>query len=241
MIQKVFRRGKSKWGYRQVVMKTLELENTVVNHKMVRRVMKKFNLCCKIRRKKPGGVGRYHSSKSRAFSNILCRNFEVNTPDEVYSGDVTEVILRNSRRGYIHMVKDLCTSEIVSFNVSYHPDVRLVTQEFRKHLENLSDEVRAGLIYHTDQGGVFMSDSHVNMTDNLNVMQSMSRRGNCLDNAPIESFFGHMKDDVDFKDCEDLNGLRKLISNYVDYYNHQRPQWGLKKMTPAKRRSQLLS
>lgn len=238
MIKRVFEKGKGKWGYRQIVMKTLELENTVVNHKMVRRVMRKLDLKCQIRRKKTNGIAKYHSSKSCAFSNILCQNFTAGAPDEVYSGDVTEVILKNSRRGYIHMVKDLYTSEIVSYNVSYHPDANLVTQRFRQHLETLSEDVRAGLIYHTDQGGVFMSEAHLNMSENLNFMQSMSRRGNCLDNAPIESFFGHMKDDVEFKVCQDLNDLRETISNYVNYYNHHRPQWGLKKMTPAMRRSQ---
>jgi putative transposase len=96
------------------------------------------------------------------------------------------------------------------------------------------------LIYHTDQGGVFMSDNHISMCKLLGVQQSMSRRGNCLDNAPIESFFGHMKDEINFKSLKSLEDAKIMVGKYIKYYNFDRPQWGLKKMTPVEYRSQEL-
>ena len=71
--------------------------------------------------------------------------------------------------------------------------------------------------------------------------QSMSRKGNCLDNAPIESFFGHLKDDIDIKACRTFEEVKTLVENYIDYYNNGRCQWNLNKMTPAQRRCLLLS
>lgn len=79
------------------------------------------------------------------------------------------------------------------------------------------------------------------MVSGLNMIQSMSRKGNCIDNAPIESFFGHLKDDVDYKSCKTFEELNLLITEYVKYYNHQRQQWNLKKMTPVQYRNHLLT
>ena len=137
------------------------------------------------------------------------------------------------------MVKDLGTKEIVSFNVSSRPDANLVLENFRLHLLKIPRSKLINHIYHTDQGGVFMSDPHINIMSKLKVTQSMSRRGNCLDNAPIESFFGHMKDYVDFKSFKNLEEVKVGVEKYVNYYNYDRPQWGLKKMTPAEYRSHL--
>lgn len=210
-----------------------------VNHKAVRRSMKVQGLKCAIRRKKPHYGNAYASQASKAFPNLLRQQFKTKVPRSVYSGDVTEVRLHTSMRVYIHMVKDLATKEIVSFNVSASPDTSLVLREFRLHLLGLESEILKKLIYHTDQGGVFMSDPHKDLMKKLGVTQSMSRRGNCLDNAPIESFFGHMKDFVDFKRLSSLTEVAEAVRDYVDYYNNGRPQWGLKKMTPAKYRSHL--
>ena len=201
--------------------------------------MKKQGLVCAIRRKKPNYGNQYASLTSRAFPNLLDQCFDVPLPQMVYSGDVTEVRLHSSLRVYIHMVKDLATKEIVSHNVSTSPNAELVLASFREHLKGLPKTTLEKLVYHTDQGGVFMSDPHKALMKNLGVTQSMSRRGNCLDNAPIESFFGHMKDDVDFKALSGVEEVARVVWTYVDYYNTQRPQWGLKKMTPAEYRSHL--
>ena len=81
----------------------------------------------------------------------------------------------------------------------------------------------------------------MNKLKELGVTQSMSRKGNCLDNAPIESFFGHLKDDVDIKSCQTFEEVKSKVENYIYYYNNERSQWNLNKMTPAQRRCHLLN
>jgi transposase InsO family protein len=93
---------------------------------------------------------------------------------------------------------------------------------------------------HSDQGVHYTNPLYIEMVKQLKMIQSMSRKGNCIDNAPIESFFGHLKDDVDYKSCKTFEELHSLTEEYVRYYNHQRKQWELKKMTPVDYRNHLL-
>jgi putative transposase len=81
----------------------------------------------------------------------------------------------------------------------------------------------------------------MSINSNLGMVQSMSRKGNCIDNAPVESFFGHFKDDIDYDDCKTFEELRLRIGKYMEYYNNERQQWNLKKMTPVEYRNHLLS
>lgn len=239
LIKKTFDDHKEKIGYRQVKMFMFRDHGLKINHKRIKRSMKLQKLFCKIRRKKPNYGNRYISKLERAFPNHLSQNFNIEKADNVYSGDVTEIRLRSSLKIYMYMVKGLRTKEIVSHNVSTSPDTSLVLNEFKKHLTSLPIKTLNTLIYHTDQGGVFMSDNHISLMKKFGVTQSMSRRGNCLDNSPIESFFGHMKDYVDFKSFKNLEEVIKGVNEYVDYYNYERPQWTLKKMTPVEYRSHL--
>jgi len=202
--------------------------------------MIKQELKCLIRRKKANYGNQYDSKAERAFDNLLEQNFKVKEPDTVYSADVTEIRMGSGQKAYFHMVKDLATHEIVSHNISKHPDAALVTDELKKHFSKLPAETLQNLIYHTDQGGVFMSDAQIGLSKHYGIQQSMSRRGNCLDNAPIESFFGHLKDEIDFKSMTNLIEVEKALQDYVDYYNFDRPQWGLKKMTPVEYRGHLM-
>ncbi|HEY4478954.1 MAG TPA: IS3 family transposase, partial [Candidatus Paceibacterota bacterium] len=96
-------------------------------------------------------------------------------------------------------------------------------------------------LIHSDQGFHYTNPLYIEQIKGLNMIQSMSRRGNCIDNAPIESFFGHLKDDVDYKDCKTFDELHSLIATYMQYYNNERQQWDLKKMTPVGYRNHLLT
>ena len=97
------------------------------------------------------------------------------------------------------------------------------------------------IMIHSDQGAHYTSPQFIDQVKKLNMIQSMSRKGNCIDNAPMESFFGHLKDDVDYQDCKTFEELTLLMDEYVKYYNHERPQWELKKMTPVEYRNHLLT
>lgn len=242
LIANIFEKHNQKVGYRFIKMQLQRNFGISVNHKRIKRSMRAQALFCTIRRRKFKRK-RFHieSRIERAFPDLVQRRFSPPRPDMIYSGDVTEFKIQNSLKVYFHAVKDLGTHEIVSYNASLSPNTDLVIQKFREHLKTLGEQTRSKLIYHTDQGGVFMSDPHINMTRNLRVRQSMSRRGNCLDNSPIESFFGHMKDYLDFKKMRTLEEVKVEMKKYVDFYNFDRPEWGLQKMTPAEYRSHLIN
>jgi putative transposase len=106
-------------------------------------------------------------------------------------------------------------------------------------LERLPD-VKAGLL-HSDQGVHYTNPQYIQRVEKLGLVQSMSRKGNCIDNAPMESFFGHFKDEVDVADCKTFDELKAKIAAYMQYYNNERQQWNLKKMTPVEYRNHLLS
>ncbi len=233
LIKTIFELSKMTSGYRTIKMLLTRRYDLVVNHKKIRRSMKRQGLVTQIRKKRYSSISNYQSSVERAFPNLVEREFSPNNPDEIYSADVTEFKTYTGTKVYLYAAKDLCTKEIVAFNVSSSPDATLVTETLKEHLEQLSEEKRKKLIYHTDQGGVFMSDIHKILTNNMFVTQSMSRRGNCLDNAPIESFFGHLKDEIDIYECENLSESFNMIANYIYEYNNERPQWTLNRKTPA--------
>lgn len=92
------------------------------------------------------------------------------------------------------------------------------------------------MIIHSDQSWHYTHPLYISELKKLGITQSMSRKGNCLDNAPIESFFGHMKEEIDIKSCQNFEEVKELVENYICYYNNERYQWSLNKMTPAQRR-----
>ncbi len=134
--------------------------------------------------------------------------------------------------------KDLATREIVDFNVSCVIGLNATYGRLEDFLLTKDCE---NLIIHSDQGWHYTPPSYVNKLKELGITQSMSRKGNCLDNAPIESFFGHLKDEVDIKSCQSFEEVKTLVENYIYYYNNERYQWSLNKMTPTQRRCHLLN
>jgi len=107
--------------------------------------------------------------------------------------------------------------------------------------ENEETHSLKNTLIHSDQGFHYTSPEYIAKIKRLNMVQSMSRKGNCIDNAPVESFFGHFKDEVDYKNCQTYEELEALTRNYMDYYNNGRRQWDLKKMTPVEYRKNLLA
>ena len=236
LIKEVFVKKNEKAGYRTIKMLLKREHNLTINHKRILGSMRKQNLKTKIRRKRNQTVAIVKSISERAFDDKVQRGFSPQHTDEIYSGDVTEFRICTGQKIYMHAAKDLCSKEIVSYNLSTSPNVDLVLEKFKIHLKSLPLKKRKKLLYHTDQGGVFMSEEHIKETNKLKVKQSMSRRGNCLDNAPIESFFGHFKDEVDFKVWKNLAEVKTKVKEYMNYYNFDRPQWGLKGKTPVEYR-----
>jgi transposase InsO family protein len=169
------------------------------------------------------------------FPNILDRKFSQLVPYKTFCTDITYIpFLQNF--AYISVIKDIASGEVVSWNTSLSLDMNLVTETLR----GVSSVCSKALI-HSDQGFHYTNQAYVSMVTELNMIQSMSGKGMCIDNAPIESFFGHMKDELDYRSCTTLEELRLKVDEYMAYYNHERKQWTRNKMTPVEYRGYLIN
>jgi putative transposase len=166
--------------------------------------------------------------------NLLKQNFKINEERKLFSTDVTYFFNKNGSKAYLSAVKDLETNEIVGFEISKTNDLDFVIRSVKKSLKGFNNK---NLIIHSDQGYQYTHEAYQGFLKENNVTQSMSRRGNCLDNAPIESFFGHLKDEFDYRSCKNIEELNRRIRNYIKFYNEKRPQWGLQRKTPVEYRS----
>lgn len=203
LIKEVFDKGKGKYGFRTIKMRLPEM-----NHKKIIRIMIKYHLTARIRRKNPYKMIMKKSLEHRTFENRLNREFKQYIPRRVFCTDITYIPF-NYRFAYLSVVKDIATGEIVAWHLAKHPEMDLVLGT----IEKLSKEVSSlkDILIHSDQGFHYTSPKYIQRVKKLEMMQSMSRKGNCIDNAPIESFFGHLKDDVDYKKCKTFEELNSLI------------------------------
>ena len=210
----------------------------IVNLKRIARIKKQYGLVTKIRKKNPYNIMFKKGLEHRTAPNLLKQQFSVNEPDKVYSTDISYLIYKGGKKAYLSATKDLATREIVAFNVSNNLSLQTA---FSGLEETLKRKDCNNLIIHSDQGFHYTHPLYINKLKEFGITQSMSRKGNCLDNAPIESFFGHLKDDLDIKSCQTFDEVKTLIENYIYYYNNERYQWDLNKMTPAQYRCHLLN
>ncbi len=238
LIAKIFEARHEKAGIRTIAMVLKKQYGIKMNLKKIARIKKEYGLITKIRKKNSYNIAFKKGLEHRTAPNLLQQNFKVNQPDKVYSTDISYLPYKGGQRAYLSATKDLATKEIVAFNVCRNLSLETAFIGLEKRLK---DKDYSGLIIHSDQGVHYTHPLYINKLKELGVTQSMSRKGNCLDNAPIESFFGHLKDEVNLKSCQSFEEVKSLIENYIYYYNNERYQWNLNKMTPAQRRCHLLS
>ncbi len=201
--------------------------------------MNKYGLICKIRRRNPYKSIMKKTLKHRVFENKLNREFNQVVPFKVFCTDITYIPL-NYRFAYLSVMKDIASREIVAWYLSMHQEMELVINTVDNLKKNRNINAFEKIMIHSDQGFHYSNPRYIEKIKQLKMIQSMSRKGNCIDNAPIESFFGHLKDDLDYKTCKTFQKLHGKITNYVKYYNQERRQWKLKKMTPVQYRNHLL-
>jgi len=238
LIQKVFEEQKNKVGIRQIKMVLEQDFDVVMNKKKIARIKNKFGLVTKIRRKNKYRVFSKKQQEHMTCKNILNRKFDIKKADKVYSTDITQLNYGH-KKAFLAVFKDLCTKEIVGKNLSNRADINLTTIALNRALKRLTVEKREDLMIHSDQGFHFTHFSFRKKLEDNRVTQSMSRKGNCIDNAPVESFFGYLKDHLELKKCRDLEDVEKEVTKQINYYNHKRPQLGLKKMPPSEFRRHL--
>lgn len=233
LVKEVFDKGRAKYGWRTIKMKLEREKHIVMNHKKIIRLKNKYGLMTKIRRRNPYKAILKKTQEHRTFPNRLSRQFTQTRPYRFFGTDITYLPFQH-RFCYLAIVKDIASGEIVSWHASPYITMELVLTMVGRMKRY------PGALIHSDQGFHFTNPLYIEKVRTLALTQSMSRKANCIDNAPVESFFGHFKDEVVYKDCRTFEELRQLIDNYIRYYNYERAQWGKKKMTPVEYRDHLL-
>ena len=226
-IKAIFHENKGRYGYRRI---TVELRNRKIflNHKTVQKLMKQLGLVCCVRIKK------YHSYKGevgKIAPNLLNRDFYAQKPNEKWVTDVTEFSLFGKKL-YLSPILDLHSSYLVSYTISEHPTLSMVTSMLEKAFVNIPDNTN--LILHSDQGWQYQHKQYQRMLHNKGIRQSMSRKGNCIDNSVMENFFGILKSELLYlQKFESIEQFKAELIEYLDYYNNKRIKTKLKGLSPA--------
>ena len=241
MVLKAYEHRGYKKGSRSIKM-TLEQEfSWVINRKCIQRIMRKYSIKCPIRKANPYRRMMKATREHTVLPNLLNRQFKQEVAGKVLLTDITYMPYSNSSMAYLSTIKDSSTNEILSYHLSERITLDIATKTIEKLIKNNKTLLHSKAFIHSDQGVHYTSPKFQKLIKKYKLGQSMSRRGNCWDNAPQESFFGHMKDEIDYKSCSTFEELQAMIDEYMDYYNNYRYQWGLKKLTPVQYRNQLLA
>ena len=234
-ITAIFHENKGRYGYRRV---TDELHNRgfSLNHKTVQRLMKELGLVCRVRIKK---YRSYKGEIGKIAPNYLERNFYAEKPNQKWVTDVTEFHVFGQKL-YLSPILDLCSRDIVSYTISDRPVLSMVTTMLEQAFATLPDGT--GLLLHSDQGWQYQHRQYQRMLKEKGIQQSMSSKGNCLDNAVMENFFGLLKSELLYlQDFESMEHFKQELIEYLDYYNNRRIKARLKGLPPALHRQQALS
>ncbi|OON99015.1 MAG: transposase [Epulopiscium sp. Nele67-Bin004] len=234
-IKEISATNKNLYGYRRI---TLELRNRgfIVNHKKVLRLMKKENLLAKIRRKRK--YSSYKGEIGKIADNHIRRNFEATEPNQKWFTDITEFNLRGEKL-YLSPILDAYGRYIVSYNVSRTADLIQIKTMLKGAIKD--DINYSGLVFHSDQGWQYQHSSYQKVLTQNGIIQSMSRKGNSIDNGLMEGFFGIMKSEMFYNKDDVYNSIDELIiaiDKYIEYYNNDRIKVKLKGLTPNQFRNQ---
>lgn len=198
--------------------------------------MKELGLVCRVRMKK---CRSYKGEVGKIAPNLLNRDFYAEKPNQKWGTDVTEFNLFGQKL-YLSPILDLYSSDLVSYTISEHPVLSMVTSMLNEAFEHIPDDTK--LILHSDQGWQYQHKQYQRMLAEKGIRQSMSRKGNCLDNAVMENFFGLLKSELLYlQKFESMDHFKRELVEYLDYYNNRRIKAKLKGLPPAIHRQQALS
>ena len=231
-IQAIFSENQGRYGYRRI---TMELKNRGyrINHKTVQRLMHVLNLKCMVRLKK---YRSYKGEVGKIAPNRIQRNFYASAPNQKWATDITEFQLFGKKL-YLSPILDMYNGEIVSYSICDRPVFKLVMDMLDKAFEKIPDGTN--LIFHSDQGWQYQHKRYQYRLKKKGIQQSMSRKGNCLDNAVMENFFGLLKSELLYlREFSSLEEFQIELENYIDYYNNRRIKGKLKGLSPVQYRIQ---
>ena len=225
-------RGYAK-GARGIYMRLLHRQPSVVmNIKKIRRLMAKFGLLCPIRKANPYRRMAKALKTSNVAPNLLNREFREHGSRKVLLTDITYILYGNGQRCYLSTILDAFTKQLLAYVVSDSLEVEFVLETIRIMVHDHGISLQAETLINSDQGCHYTSYKFIQIVKDANLRQSMSRRANCWDNAPQESFYGHMKDEIDINCCKTFAEVKEEIRDWADYYNNDRYQWELAKLSP---------
>ena len=233
LILKAYRfRGYAK-GARSIHMRLLHV-GTRMNLKKIRRLMRKFGLFCPIRKANPYKRLAKALKTGNIAPNVLNREFRSGVPRKVLLTDITYLFF-DGGRCYLSTILDAETHEVLAYRLSESLQVEFVLHTVDALVVEYGSVLDNGTVVHSDQGVHYTSYAFVQKLKDAEFVQSMSRKGNCWDNAPQESFFGHMKDEIArvIAGCVSFRAVEAIVNDWMDYYNNDRYQWELLKLSPV--------
>ena len=228
----IFNANNGRYGYRRILI-VLRSKGYSINHKTVQKLMKSLGL-----KGKQHKNDKYHSYKGevgKIADNLLKRDFTAQKPFQKLTTDITQFKIGNEKV-YLSPVMDLFNREIVSYAISTSPNL----QQIREMLEGLFDKLPAEAtpVFHSDQGWQYQHSEYQRLLSEHNITQSMSRKGNCMDNGAMENFFGRLKVEMFYGEkFESVNAFIEELKRYIDYYNNERISIKLKGMSPVQYRT----
>lgn len=234
-IVSIYNENKGRYGYRRI---TLELNNRgyKINHKTVLRLMNILGLKSIVRKRRK--YCSYKGTIGNIADNLLNRNFKADNPNEKWVTDITEFKV-NEDKLYLSPIIDLFNGEVVSFNISKRPVFNQVLDMLSKAFRTIPNGTN--LILHSDQGWQYQMKEYQELLKEKGIEQSMSRKGNCLDNSVVENFFGLLKSELFYlKNYSNIEELEKDLIEYINYYNNKRIKSKLKGMSPINYRTHFL-
>lgn len=202
------------------------------NHKTVQKLMGILDLKCKTKKV------RYRSYKGevgKIAPNVLERDFKASCPNQKWATDVTQINIKDEKI-YFSPILDMFNSEIIAYSISKSPNMKMINEMLNKAFDKVKDT--NGLIFHSDQGWQYQHYGYRETLQKRGIIQSMSRKGNCLDNAIAENFFAIMKTELLYAETfESAHDFEKYLEEYIEYYNNQRIKSRLKGKSPVQYRT----
>ena len=233
-ISAIYHENKGRYGYRRITAE-LHNRNLTLNHKTVQRLMKELGLVCRVRMKK---YCSYKGETGKIAQNLLNRDFYADKPNQKWDTDVTEFSLFGEKL-YLSPILDLHSSDLVSYTISDRPVLSMATTMLDEAFAKIPDGTN--LILQSNQGWQYQHKQYQRMLREKDIRQSMSRKGNCLDNAVIENFFGLPKGELLYLQAfQSMEHFKQELLDYLDYYNNRRIKAKLKGLPPAIHRRQAL-
>ena len=235
-ILEIYNAHKGRYGYRRICLE-IRAKGYTINHKTVLKLIKSLNL-----RGKQSKNGKYHSYKGevgKVADNLLHRDFHAEKPFEKLTTDITEFKI-GDEKVYLFPVLDMFNREIISYSISTSPNLQQIRDMLNDLFEKLPADARP--LFHSDQGWQYQHAEYQRLLAEHNITQSMSRKGNCMDNGIMENFFGRLKVEMFYGEkFESPRGFIEKLEEYIQYYNNERISLKLKGMSPVQYRAHSLT